>query len=170
MKITPDSIRSEEAYLTIIAAVSENNVIGADGKIPWHIPEDLKFFKRETITHPIIMGRKTFESIGKPLPRRMNIVVTRNTLFDAPEGCIVVNTFEGALSVAFATDDNPFVIGGAELYQLALESTYAKKLILTRVHKNVEGNIKFPEVDFDDWSLDNIHSLCAEAEVYVYSR
>ena len=130
--------------LGIIAAVAENGVIGVDGDLPWRLPEDLKHFKRTTSGHPIIMGRKTYESIGRPLPRRHNIVLTRNPDYEAP-GCTVVQSLEAALEVAWAEDDEVWVIGGAGLYAAALPR--ATRLELTEVHRSVPGDTFFPEFD-----------------------
>jgi dihydrofolate reductase len=171
MKITPETICSKSSYLTIIAAVAENGVIGNENQIPWHIPEDLKFFKRVTLNHAVIMGRKTFESIGKALPKRHNIIVTRKNGYEAPLNCMVANSFEGALSVALALDDNPYVIGGAELYKEALQSSLAKKMYLTSVHLNPEGTVRFPDFDLTIWQQTSEPiELCKEATLYEYSR
>ena len=130
--------------LGIIAAVAQNGVIGVDGDLPWRLPEDLKHFKRTTSGHPIIMGRKTYESIGRPLPKRHNIVITRNPDFEAP-GCTVVHSLDAALEVAWAEDDEVWVIGGAGLYAAALPR--ATRLELTEVHRSVPGDTFFPEFD-----------------------
>jgi dihydrofolate reductase len=129
----------------IIAAISENNVIGKEGKLPWHIPEDLKRFKHLTMDHPIVMGRRTFESIGQPLPGRKNIVITHNRNYTA-EGVLVVHSFEEVLKHNFP---KIFVIGGFSLFKEALQ--FADRLELTRVHRKVEGDVFFPEVDWGEW-------------------
>ncbi len=134
--------------LAIIAAVARNGVIGRDGDLPWHLPEDLRHFKRTTSGHAVIMGRKTHESIGFPLPKRLNIVVTRQPDFEAV-GCSVVHSMEEALALAWESDEQPFVIGGAGLYAAALP--LATRLVLTEVHDEVEGDTFFPPVDFDDF-------------------
>lgn len=135
--------------LALIAAVSLNGVIGRDGGLPWHIPEDLKHFRRNTVGHAIIMGRKTWESIGRPLPKRRNIVVTRQQGLRI-EGCEVVHSLDEALSLARDGDEEPRVIGGASLYEEALPR--ATRLLLTEVQQQVEGDTFFPEWDEAAWS------------------
>ncbi len=132
--------------LSIIAAIGPNNVIGNEGKLPWHLPEDLKRFKSLTMGHPIIMGRKTYESIGKPLPGRKNIVVTRQEKYEAP-GCFVAHSLDDAIESCW--DEDVFVIGGAEIYKQALP--IADKLYLTEVRLETPGEIRFPEFDKNDW-------------------
>ncbi len=134
--------------LAIIAAVARNGVIGRDGDLPWRLPEDLRHFKRTTKGHAVIMGRKTWESIGRPLPGRTNIVVTRQSDY-AASGCSVVPSLEAALELAWRSDEQPFVIGGAGLYAAALP--LATKLFLTEVHEEVEGDTHFPAVDPDQF-------------------
>jgi dihydrofolate reductase len=134
--------------LAIIAAVSENGVIGKDGGLPWHIPEDLKYFKANTTGHAIIMGRKTYDSIGRPLPKRRNIVVTRNAELRI-EGVEVVTSLEAAIELARSDDEEPRIIGGASLYRDALP--LATRLFLTRVQRTVEGDTYFPDFDEDEW-------------------
>lgn len=137
--------------LVIIAAVARNGVIGAGGKLPWHLPDDLKHFKALTLDHAIIMGRKTYESIGRPLPRRRNLVVSRRPDF-APAGVEVHPSLASALEAAHhGGDDSPFVIGGAELYAQALP--LATRLELTEVHETVEGDVYFPIYDPLAWQL-----------------
>lgn len=133
--------------VSIIVAIAENNVIGANNQLIWHIPEDLKRFKALTTGHHVIMGRKTFESIGRPLPKRTNIVVSRSKNYVA-EGCIVATSLEEALKVS-ASDSEVFIIGGGELYRQALPM--AHKLYITLVHKKFEGDTLFPEIDYYQW-------------------
>lgn len=133
--------------LSTIVAASENNVIGKDNQLLWHLPDDLKHFKRTTKGHHVIAGRKTFESQGKPLPHRTNIIVTRNSDYRA-EGCIVVNSLDRALELAQA-DDEPFIIGGEQIYRMALP--LVERIYLTRVHAEFEGDTFFPELDMDQW-------------------
>ncbi len=134
--------------LALIVALSENDCIGRDGDLPWRLPDDLKRFKRLTLGSPIIMGRKTCESIGRPLPGRTNIVVTRQRGYGA-EGCVVVGSLDEAHSKAKATGaEQAYVIGGADLYRLALP--ICDTLHLTRVHAQVDGDTFFPSLD---WSL-----------------
>lgn len=133
--------------ITIIAAVAKNNALGKDNQLIWHLPADLKRFKKVTLGHHIIMGRKTFESLGKPLPNRTTIIITRNTNYLA-EGCIVVNSLDEAINAAKA-DENPFILGGAEIYKQALE--IADVLDLTFVHYEFEADVFFPKTDFNNW-------------------
>jgi dihydrofolate reductase len=135
--------------LSIIAAVGKNNELGLDNKLIWKLPDDLKRFRELTKGHAVIMGRKTFESIGKPLPERKNIVITRQTDYKA-EGCVVVGSMEEALKAAEG-DTGPFVIGGSEVYNAALP--YANKLYLTFVDAEPEADVFFPEVDVKEWRL-----------------
>jgi dihydrofolate reductase len=129
--------------LSIIAALSKNRVIGINNQLPWKIPEDLKRFKEITMGHPVVMGRKTFESIGKPLPGRKNIVLTRGE-FKFP-GVEVVQTFDQAIGNAKSeVTDECFIIGGAQIYELALPKI--QKLYLTVIDKEVEGDAYFPEI------------------------
>ncbi len=133
--------------LSIIAAMAENRVIGLGNALPWHLPEDLKRFKRLTTGHTVIMGRRNYESIGRPLPGRRNIVVTRRTGYEAP-GCVVVHSLDEAL-LAAGNDPEVFVIGGAELYTQLLPRT--QRLYLTLVHATVPGDTYFPEFDWTEW-------------------
>ena len=137
--------------LTIIAALTRNGVIGRGNRLPWHIPEDLKRFKALTLGHPVIMGRKTFQSIlatlGKPLPGRENIVVTRSRDY-TPPGCRVVHSLEDAIAAAAGAEE-VFVIGGGEIYALALP--HAHRLQLTEVHADDQGDAHFPAFDLADW-------------------
>ncbi|GAB2589225.1 dihydrofolate reductase [Spirosoma areae] len=137
--------------LSLIAAVAENGVIGRQNDLPWHLPDDFAFFKRKTNHHPIIMGRKSLVSLGKPLPNRTNIVITRNRDF-AAEGVTVVHTLDEALAVAKKADrqtDEIFVIGGAEIYKMALP--VATTLYLTEIHQAYEGDAYFPAFDKSQW-------------------
>ncbi|MGD8744170.1 MAG: dihydrofolate reductase [Candidatus Woesebacteria bacterium] len=143
--------------VSLIAAVSENYVIGNKGKIPWNLPADLKRFKKITMGHHIIMGRETFESIGKPLPGRKNIVVSRNKKYEA-EGCRVVHSLKDALEIAKTNkEDEVFVIGGEQIYSLALPR--ADKIYLTKVKKNYEGDTFFPEMDMNNWKVTSKESF-----------
>lgn len=128
--------------VSIIVAVSENGVIGVDNKLPWYIPEDLKRFKKLTKGNTVIMGRKTYESIGKPLPDRINIVVSRNKDLNIP-GCLVVHSMAQAIKKA-NKDKDVFIIGGGEIYNSGI--VHAKRIYLTKVHQEVEGDTKFPEI------------------------
>ena len=128
--------------------MAENRVIGKENKLIWHLPADLKFFKNLTTGHPIIMGRKTFESIGKPLPNRTNIIITRQADFTA-EGCLVAHSLTEALMMAQQLDSDIFVIGGAEIYKQAM--FLADTIYLTEVHHTFEGDTFFPEIDSILW-------------------
>jgi dihydrofolate reductase len=148
--------------LALIAAISQNGVLGRDNDIPWHYPEDFRFFRRMTVGHAIVMGRKTFESLGKLLPGRTHIVLTRQTDFQAP-GCHVYHDFQEALQAAHAIDPCPFLIGGAQLYEMGLP--YTTLMYLTRIPKEVEGDVTFPEVNWDQWDCierQTTHSLTFE--------
>jgi dihydrofolate reductase len=131
----------------LVAAVAANGVIGADGKLPWRLPEDLKHFKALTLGHPVIMGRKTWESLGKPLPGRENIVVTRAAGYDAP-GASVASSLDGALALC-AGEPTAFVIGGGELYAEALP--VADGLVLTEIQRDYAGDARFPPYDRAAW-------------------
>jgi dihydrofolate reductase len=136
--------------IVIIAALSDNNVIGVNGHIPWHIGDDLKRFKRLTTGHTVIMGRKTFESIGRPLPGRTNIVLTRNTQFKAPDGVRVFSALDDALASCRQTGETTaYVIGGAEIYRESLP--VADRLVLTHVRQHVQGDTFFPAYDKTQW-------------------
>ncbi len=135
--------------ITLIAAIAQNRVLGKDNQLIWHMPNDLKHFKELTQGHAVIMGRKTYESMGRPLPKRENIVVSRQANYEAP-GCTVVNSLEKAIALA-EDDAQPFIIGGAEIYKLALP--HAQKMELTIVEAEFEGDTFFPEFDFNEWKL-----------------
>jgi dihydrofolate reductase len=139
--------------ISLIVAVSRNGVIGIDNQLPWHLPEDLKYFKSVTMGKPIIMGRKTFDSIGRPLPGRTNIVITRNSSWQV-EGVEVAQTLAqamtlGKLACAQADVDEVMVIGGEQIYRMTLPA--ADRLYLTEVQAEVEGDATFPEFDAKDW-------------------
>jgi len=133
--------------ISIIVALSENNVIGVNNKLPWHLSADLKRVKTVTMGHHLIMGRKTFESFGKPLPGRTNVIITRNKNFKA-EGCIVVASLNEALEKS-KHDDQVFVFGGGEIFREALP--LVRKIYMTRVHTRVEGDTYFPQLHPDEW-------------------
>lgn len=158
--------------LALIVAMAKNHVIGINNNLPWHLSEDLKYFKRVTMGKPIIMGRKTFDSIGRPLPGRTNIVVTRNEDYQA-EGVKVVHSLKAALELCNSIavidgSDEAMVIGGAELYKQALP--LADYLYLTEVHAEVDGDAFFPEFDRGNWqeiARDNFKAV--EPNPYDYS-
>ena len=141
------SEKNPNRIITLIAAASENNVIGKDNKLIWHLSDDLKHFKELTKGHHVIMGRKTFESMPKALPNRTNIVITRKTDYQANDA-IVVNSLQQALKHS-ESDNQPFIIGGGEIYKLAIEN--ADRIELTRVHTSIEGDAYFPEINTNLW-------------------
>ncbi|MCR4943263.1 MAG: dihydrofolate reductase [Clostridium sp.] len=136
-----------------IVAVASNNVIGGDNKLLWHISDDLKRFKSITTGHTIIMGRKTFESFPKPLPNRHHVILTRdkNYKVDSDE-VTVVHDVETVMKMYENSGSEVFIIGGGEIYNLLLP--YCSKLYLTKVNKNFEGDTYFPEINFDEWNID----------------
>jgi dihydrofolate reductase len=152
------SAAEEEKMVTLVVAVADNGVIGRDNALPWHLPEDLKRFKRLTLGKPVVMGRKTFDSIGKPLPGRQNIVVTRDANYRR-EGVTVAHSVESALSAA---GDAPevMVIGGADLFRLFMPR--ARRLHLTRVHAEVSGDVIWTELDRRDWRMVESLSFAAD--------
>ena len=158
--------------LAAIVAAAENGVIGRNNALPWHLPGDLQYFKRVTMGKPIIMGRKTFESIGKPLPGRSNIVITRNAHFQA-DGVHAVNSLAAALCAAedialIDGVDEVVVIGGAEIYRESLPQT--SRLYLTQVHASVEGDAYMPEIEWSHWrETAREHFLAQGANPYDYS-
>lgn len=138
---------------SLIVAAAENGVIGKDNEMPWKISSDLQYFKKITMDKPIIMGRKTFDSIGRPLAGRVNIVITRDTAF-ARAGVITAHSVEMALEVAKGMAEHKklkevMVIGGAQIYALCLPE--ADRLYLTRIHADIEGDAHFPELDASEW-------------------
>ncbi len=135
--------------LSIICAMDQNRLIGKNNALPWHLPADLAFFKQTTMGKPILMGRKTYESIGRPLPGRQNIIISRDTNYQA-EGCDCCTDIDTALALA-ADHAEIMLIGGASLYQQTLER--AQQLYLTHIHASFEGDAWFPEVNQNDWLI-----------------
>ena len=131
--------------ISLIAALARNGVIGIENRLPWRLPEDLAHFKALTLGHPVIMGRKTFESLGRPLPGRTNVVITRNPDY-RPDGCLIAASIASALALCGDADE-AFFIGGAELYAQALP--LAERLYLTEVAVDAEGDARFPDFDRD---------------------
>ena len=156
----------------MIVAVAENGVIGRNNALPWYLPNDLKYFKQTTMGKPVIMGEKTYESIGKPLPGRTNIVITRQADYQ-PEGVKVVNSVEAARELAESVclidgQEEAMIMGGAEIYTLALPHT--DRLYLTEVHADVEGDAFFPEYDKSLWQEVAREDFAAEGpNPYNYS-
>jgi dihydrofolate reductase len=142
---------------TIIAAMDRNRLIGVDNALPWRLSADLQNFKKLTSGNAIIMGRKTWDSLGRPLPKRHNIVITRNPNFTA-EGCTVVSSLEAALKAA--ENEEAFIIGGGQIYTLALD--LVDKMILTEVDTEATGDAWFPEFSQDQWQLENKESFPAD--------
>ncbi len=137
--------------VSAIVAVSQNGFIGKDNQIPWYLSSDLKYFKRTTLGHHIIMGRKSYDSIGRPLPKRTNLVVSRNP-FLAISGCVVVHSIEEALDYAAQHgEEEVFIIGGGAIYNQSLP--FWDRLYLTEVHAEVEGDVRFPDWDPNQWDL-----------------
>ncbi|WP_338646382.1 dihydrofolate reductase [Flavobacterium sp. KS-LB2] len=152
--------------IIMIAAVAENNTLGKDNELVWHLPNDFKRFKSLTSGHHIIMGRKTFESFPKPLPNRTHVIITRQKGYQA-EGCLVVDSIDKALAICPKDEDN-FIIGGGEIYNLALPFT--DKIEITRVHRNFEGDAHFPEINETEWEIiDSEFNAKDEKHLYDYS-
>ena len=139
--------------LSFIVAISDNNAIGKQNGLPWYLPEDLKFFKRTTLGKPVIMGRKTFDSLGKPLPGRLNIVISSQKDLNLPEGVILAHDLQTAIQrVEHETADEAFVIGGAIIFKLAMP--FAERMYITRVHANIhDADVFFPHMDHTHWKL-----------------
>jgi dihydrofolate reductase len=135
--------------ITLIAAAAENNALGKDNDLLWHLPEDFKRFKQITSGHYIIMGRKTFESFPKPLPNRTHIIITRQEEY-LVDGCLVVHSLEEALEIS-PQNEEVFIIGGAQIYKQALP--FADKIDLTRVHIELDADAFFPEFNTSEWNL-----------------
>ncbi|MBI2658396.1 type 3 dihydrofolate reductase [Candidatus Woesearchaeota archaeon] len=133
--------------ISLIVAMDENRVIGYKNKLPWNLPSELKYFREATKGKPVIMGRKTHDSIGRPMPERLNIIITRDRNYKA-DGCVVVNSKEDAVKAAEGNDEI-MVIGGAEIYKLFLP--IANRLYVTRVHGSFNGDTYFPEFNENEW-------------------
>ncbi|MFD3000528.1 dihydrofolate reductase [Pontibacter toksunensis] len=153
--------------IAIVVAAAENNVIGKDNGLIWHLPADLRHFKQITMGHPMLMGRKTFESIGKPLPGRTSIIITTQKDYLA-EGCIVTHSVQEAIEQANALDEEVCIIGGAEVYSQALPLT--DTIYLTRIHHTFEGDVFFPELKEEEWeTVEQEHHEPDEKNKYSYS-
>lgn len=135
--------------IVMIAAVAENNEIGKNNELVWHLPNDFKRFKSLTSGHHIIMGRKTFESFPKPLPNRTHIVITRQKGY-SPEGCVVVSNMQKAIEIC-PDNDISYIIGGGEIYNLGL--SFTDKIEITRVHHSFEADVFFPEINSEEWTM-----------------
>jgi dihydrofolate reductase len=154
--------------ISLIVAASTNNAIGKNGQLLWHLPTDLKFFKDTTWGMPVIMGRKTFEAVNKPLPGRINIVITSQEEWKA-EGVTIVDSLEKAISKGEATNCKElFIIGGGEIYKQAIQG--ADKIYMTRVHATLEGDTFFPVINEKEWMLEkNIDFDKDEKHAYPFS-
>lgn len=151
--------------ITLVAAASENNVIGKGGALPWHLPNDMKHFREVTSQKPVVMGRKTHESIGRPLPGRKNIVITRQE--KTYEGCETVASLEEAIEL-LKNEPEICIIGGGEIYSLAMNGA-ANKIELTRVHTDIDGDAFFPEIG-SEWEMVSEEEFSSDAEhAYDYS-
>ena len=158
--------------VSLIVAAAENGVIGKDNDLIWHLPKDMRFFKETTLGHHVIMGRKNFESIPhkyRPLTKRTNVVITRQSNYQA-EGCIVVNSVESALEIAQENGDKePFIIGGGQIYKLALEANLVDKIYLTKIHHAYDGDTFFPELGNDWKEVERIDCKVDEKHAHDYS-
>jgi dihydrofolate reductase len=158
--------------VSLIVAVSENGVIGKDNDLIWHLPKDMRFFKETTLGHHVIMGRKNFESIPhkyRPLTDRTNIVITRQSGYKA-KGCIIVNSVEAALDIAKNNGDTePFIIGGGQIYKLALEANLVDKIYLTKINHTFDGDTFFPELVKDWKEVERIDCKADEKHAHDYS-
>jgi dihydrofolate reductase len=157
---------NEVPQLTIVVAVAENGVIGKDNALLWHLPDDLRYFKRVTLGKPVVMGRKTYQAIGKPLPGRRNLVITRQTNLTLP-GCEVVGSLDEAIARC-AEVEELMIIGGAEIYAQALPRTQV--IHLTRVHASFAGDVTFPTLDSSQWSEQHVeHHPMDERHAYSFT-
>ena len=151
--------------VSIIVAVAQNGVIGDKNALLWHISEDMRFFKRTTSGHPVIMGCKTYESLGRPLPNRTNVVISRTA--DAIEGCTVARSLEEAVAM-FPAQEEVFIIGGAQIYALALD--VADRIYITRVEHDYQGDTSFPEWRESEWQLVSREAYpCGEKYPYPFA-
>lgn len=136
--------------ISLLVAMDTNRLIGKDNQLPWHLPQDLAYFKKTTMNHKIVMGRKTFESIGRPLPGRENIIVTRDQDY-SQEGCLVLNSLEGIVELSEQSDEEIFVIGGAEIFQQILPCS--DRLYITHIYHEFEGDTYFPKTNEEEWDM-----------------
>lgn len=140
-----------DIMVTIIAAVAKNNAIGLNNDLIWHLPADLKRFKKVTSGHHILMGRNTYESIGRPLPNRTTVIITNNKHYEQ-EGCLIAYSLEQALELA-KNDEHIYIIGGAQVYKYAIENDLVDALDITLVHHQFEADVFFPEIDNSIWEI-----------------
>ncbi len=154
--------------VSLIVAMSANRVIGRDGDLPWHLPGDLRHFKKTTMGHHLIIGRATWDEVGKPLPGRTMVVITRNRRFRA-DNVLVAHSVDEAVALA-RDDDEPFIGGGAEIYRQALEAGIVDRLYITRIHADIAGDTFFPAIDLDNWLLaDRVDHPADEKNEFPYS-
>jgi len=157
--------------VSLIVAVSENGIIGKNNDLIWHLPKDMKFFKDTTLGHHVIMGRRNFESIPhkfRPLPNRTNIIITRQANYSAKD-CITVNSIKDALEVARQNGDKePFIIGGGQIYKIALEENLVDKIYLTKVHHSFDGDAFFPELNSEWIETKKIENKTDDKHRYSY--
>ncbi|WIF94904.1 dihydrofolate reductase [Caminicella sporogenes] len=152
--------------ISIIAAMDKNGLIGKNGVLPWHLPKDLEYFKKVTTGHIVIMGRKTYESLGKPLQKRRNIVLTNNKSFKA-DGVEIVYSVEEALSKIYKKDEEVFIIGGKKIYEQFI--SVSNKLYITKIEYEFKGDTYFPYIDYNDWELVSIkRGILDELNPYKY--
>ena len=143
--------------ISLIAAVSQNGVIGYQNRLPWHIPEDLKRFKKLTMEHHIIMGRKTYDSISKPLEGRISVILSRSLSSKGGKNCVFLNSLAQAIEYCFQKkEDEAFLIGGESIFREALESSLPDKIYLTKIHQKYQGDVFFPNIDIKKYRIKNI--------------
>jgi len=161
-------MHKKKQEIIIIAAIAKNNTLGKNNDLIWHLPADLKRFKKVTTGHHILMGRNTFESIGKPLPNRTTVIITRNKRYKK-EGCKVAYSIEKAIEIA-KEDHDVFIIGGAQIYQQAIEKGLVDRLDITLVHQEFDGDVFFPEIDPKIWEEVARENFKADSKnKYAYS-
>jgi len=152
--------------ISIITAMADNRVIGIENRLPWDLPADMQWFRQQTMGKPVLMGRKTFDSIGRPLPKRRNVVISRDASLEI-EGCEVVSSADAAFQLC-ANEEEVMIIGGASFYEQTLP--LAKRLYLTLVHGEPEGDAWFPEIDFSQWrEVERIDHPADEANAFACS-
>ena len=160
------TIAITQPLVSLVVAATENDVIGRDNGMPWHLPDDLKYFKARTMGKPMLMGRKTFESIGKPLPGRMSVVLTRDPAWHA-DGVVIVRSFDEAMCWAEGVPEL-CAIGGAEIFRLVMP--VARRLFLTRIHASIPGDTFFPKLDAGEWrEVERTEHAADERHAYAMS-
>ncbi|MEI4802102.1 dihydrofolate reductase [Bacillus sp. NPDC077411] len=153
--------------ISLLVAMDKNRLIGKDNQLPWHLPADLAYFKKVTMGHPIIMGRKTFESIGRPLPGRTNIILTRNQNYEM-EGCEVIHSIDDVKKMDEQMNEELFVIGGAEIFKEVLP--FADRLYITQIEEVFEGDTFFPEINYNEWEeISATQGVTDEKNPYTYA-